>query len=284
MRKHFVITRAISEIPIYWLILIGVSVYIITITFYAAIYFHYGMVVTAKNGSHVGFIDTLYFSVVTQSTLGYGDLLPASTIARLVVISQVLVGILELSILAGYFLARFFWPANVVRLSKNVAFLPKHGIFKVRAVNMNSFELSRIEIGLWKNVRVENGYSNMPITLTYKSILCMSPMSPWKFKSEPLLEDEIKNIFTNTTRLYFQLSGSFTHSSYVRTKIYHNHSIMCGDFSPVKLPGDPLGEYRNFDWSRFDSINPISIETCLKCAYIKECTCVNKATRSNNSR
>jgi Ion channel len=39
------------------------------------------------------FMDFLYFSAITQSTVGYGDILPNSTSVRIVVMVQVLVGI-----------------------------------------------------------------------------------------------------------------------------------------------------------------------------------------------
>ena len=47
----------------------------------------------AHDGSHFGFrtsIDPLYFSVVTGSTVGYGDFRPLSCGAKLIVVSQIL--------------------------------------------------------------------------------------------------------------------------------------------------------------------------------------------------
>jgi uncharacterized membrane protein len=39
------------------------------------------------------FWDFLYFSVVTQTTVGYGDILPNSTCVRVCVILQILIGL-----------------------------------------------------------------------------------------------------------------------------------------------------------------------------------------------
>ncbi len=47
-------------------------------------------------GSHPGFLAALYFSVVTMTTLGYGDILPVSDAARAVAIIQVLTGYMML--------------------------------------------------------------------------------------------------------------------------------------------------------------------------------------------
>jgi hypothetical protein len=43
-------------------------------------------------------IDFLYFSTITQTTVGYGDMLPNSTSVRLAVMIQVLLGLLFVGI------------------------------------------------------------------------------------------------------------------------------------------------------------------------------------------
>lgn len=60
-------------------------------------------VVEIDYGRHVTDLSPLYFSIVTITTLGYGDVLPASLGAQLVVMSQVIVGYLMLGGLLSLF-------------------------------------------------------------------------------------------------------------------------------------------------------------------------------------
>ena len=48
-----------------------------------------------------GWIDSLYFSIVTMTTLGYGDLTPENDIAKLVALSQVVLGYMLGGLLVG---------------------------------------------------------------------------------------------------------------------------------------------------------------------------------------
>jgi voltage-gated potassium channel Kch len=46
----------------------------------------------------------LYFSVVTFTTVGYGDIVMTSTIGKLIVISEILLGYLMGGLLVGIFI------------------------------------------------------------------------------------------------------------------------------------------------------------------------------------
>lgn len=49
--------------------------------------------------------DFLYFSTITQTTVGYGDILPNATYVRIIVILQVLIGVLFIGLFAVYFVS-----------------------------------------------------------------------------------------------------------------------------------------------------------------------------------
>lgn len=48
------------------------------------------------------YLDFLYFSTITQTTVGYGDILPNSTRVRVIVILQILVGLLIVGFVINY--------------------------------------------------------------------------------------------------------------------------------------------------------------------------------------
>jgi len=53
-----------------------------------------------------GYWDFLYFSTVTQTTVGYGDILPNSTLVRMVVATQILIGLGVLGVMINFVVRR----------------------------------------------------------------------------------------------------------------------------------------------------------------------------------
>lgn len=70
------------------------------IAFFAVIYYELGQYYpdsfAMENPEQMDFWTALYFSTITQSTVGYGDITPKSNIARLTVMLQALVFIVEM--------------------------------------------------------------------------------------------------------------------------------------------------------------------------------------------
>lgn len=62
---------------------------LLLIIMYAVGYWVFGLLSNSN-----GFLDSLYFSVVTFATVGYGDILPSGLVGRLVVISEIALGYL----------------------------------------------------------------------------------------------------------------------------------------------------------------------------------------------
>lgn len=97
-------------------LLIGVSSYLLLAVFWAAMYsictliddssFSFSDALKTSldprislEGSHAGL--AIYFSTVTQTTLGYGDITPVTSLARMLVSAQALMGQIYIAILIG---------------------------------------------------------------------------------------------------------------------------------------------------------------------------------------
>jgi hypothetical protein len=83
---------------LYWLAILAFGIFYALISLYDKQSF---------NKEDVGFFDLLYFSGVTLSTLGYGDVVPRSMIAKATVIVQVFLGITITVIYLGAAVAHF---------------------------------------------------------------------------------------------------------------------------------------------------------------------------------
>lgn len=63
-----------------------------------------------------GIIDSLYFSIVTFATVGYGDIAPSSHISRLFCSAEILISIFVLIFLAGLYINAYIIKANKTNL------------------------------------------------------------------------------------------------------------------------------------------------------------------------
>jgi voltage-gated potassium channel Kch len=71
------------------------------IGYFALIYKSFGVIPpTANVSSQVGWLDAIYFSVVTWTTLGYGDFRPGDEV-KLWVIAEALIGYIYMGLLVG---------------------------------------------------------------------------------------------------------------------------------------------------------------------------------------
>jgi inward rectifier potassium channel len=88
-----------------------------------------------------------FFSVHTLATIGYGNVVPATLSADVVVTIESLVGILGFSVVAGIVFARFARPVARIVFSKNAVIAPYRGgrAFMFRIVNQRSTQLVQLE-------------------------------------------------------------------------------------------------------------------------------------------
>lgn len=88
----------------------AIATYMLAILYWASIYsvlaIHDGQAFSGPIDSDYGVMDFLYYSAITQTTVGYGDILPVSEFARSLASLEALTGQLYIAILVGWLVGR----------------------------------------------------------------------------------------------------------------------------------------------------------------------------------
>lgn len=105
------------------------------------------------------FLDAFFFSVDTLATIGYGNIVPLSNAANLLVTVEALVGLLGFSVIAGIVFARFARPVAQIVFSRNAIIAPYRDItaFMFRIVNMKTNEIVELQATLLMARRKRDG-------------------------------------------------------------------------------------------------------------------------------
>jgi inward rectifier potassium channel len=92
------------------------------------------------------FEDSLFFSVQTLATIGYGRLVPNTRIANILVALEALVGLLGFAILSGLLFARFTRPTAKIVFSRNAVIAPYDTGWALmfRLVNLRNHDLTDV--------------------------------------------------------------------------------------------------------------------------------------------
>jgi inward rectifier potassium channel len=105
------------------------------------------------------FLQAFFFSVHTLATIGYGNIVPITLAANLVVTVESLAGLLGFSVIAGIVFARFARPVAQIRFSRHAIVAPYRGITAVmfRIANQKSNELVEMEAKVLLSRRKDGG-------------------------------------------------------------------------------------------------------------------------------
>lgn len=93
------------------------------------------------------FLQAFFFSIHTFATIGYGNVVPATVGANLIVTLESIVGLLSFAISTGLIYARFARPTSHIIYSHNAIIAPYRGItsFEFRIINGRRDQLINLE-------------------------------------------------------------------------------------------------------------------------------------------
>ena len=140
--------HTLLSLPIPRLLGLMAAFYVVVNVFFAALYWLAGSdaLAGAKSTPLGRFEDSLFFSVQTLATIGYGRLVPNTRIANILVALEALVGLLGFAILSGLLFARFTRPTAKIIFSRNAIIAPYDAGWALmfRLVNLRNHDLTDV--------------------------------------------------------------------------------------------------------------------------------------------
>lgn len=147
------------ELPWWSFLFAGVIAYLGANALFALLYLvRPGAIAQARPGS---FADAFFFSIQTMSTVGYGQMWPATVYANLVVTAEIAVGILFLALATGLVFARFSRPTARVLFSRVAVIGPYNGAptlsFRIANQRRNELLQAEVEVALLRDETTGEG-------------------------------------------------------------------------------------------------------------------------------
>lgn len=140
--------HTLLSLPIPRLLALMAAFYVVTNVFFAVLYWLAGPAALLGASDTPGgrFEDSLFFSVQTLSTIGYGRLVPNTRVANLLVALEALVGLLGFAVLSALLFARFTRPTAKISFSRNAIIAPYRDGWALmfRLVNLRNHDLSEV--------------------------------------------------------------------------------------------------------------------------------------------
>ncbi len=186
----------------------------------------------------------IYFSGVTQATVGYGDVVPVDSMARILVVAQSLFGTLWIAVTTAVVATRLLLPSNQgIVFSRIMGFDPTRHRFQVPVIVRNHGVTARIEASLHGQ---SEEHSALPLDTTSVPYFARQGQSitvrtkPIAFASrgaarympDPNVTPQPADVHGSVE---FLLEVAYTTSSGSEAFAYERYSrdrVMCGTFSP----------------------------------------------------
>jgi hypothetical protein len=138
------ITKTIQNLASYFrshrilnAVLIGVAIYLAITSVFGLVYFLFGSLdfKSAAGGNAIHFLDYIYFSAVTFTTIGYGDIIPKAGAGQVIVFIESCFELTFIPVFGGFLAYKFLQRPNDILLTDN---------FFIRYWNQHIFLSSRV--------------------------------------------------------------------------------------------------------------------------------------------
>ena len=245
----------------WWAFLLGLAlVYLGLNALFAGFYLlGGGAIANARPGS---FSDAFFFSVETISTIGYGQMSPATLYGNIVMTVEAMFGLMLLAVSAGLVLARFTRPTARVMFSKVAVVTPFNGVptlsFRLANERRNQILEAQVSVTLVRDERtaegewirrfydLQLGRQRSPIfAMTFTVMHAIDPASPLSNATASSLATEAVEIVVTVTGLDETMSQPVhARTSYLAHEVLWDHRFV--DVFTQTKDGRLAIDYRRF--------------------------------------
>jgi inward rectifier potassium channel len=138
-------------------LLLIASAYLSVNALFALVYMEVGGIANSRGD----FFDSLFFSIETMGTIGYGEMAPATRAAHAVVMVESVLGLILLALATGLIFSKFSLPLSRLAFSQKVTISPMNGVptLMLRLGNQRSNVIAeaRIRLGLVRTEVTQEG-------------------------------------------------------------------------------------------------------------------------------
>jgi inward rectifier potassium channel len=201
-----------------------------------------------KGSSFHNFLQAFFFSAQTFTTVGYGHVSPASTLASSVASFEAFLGVLTFALASGLFYGRFSKPRSFLKFSENALIAPyKDGIaLMFRMVPYKNNNLLDAEVKLTLAMKVlRNGETKnefYPLSVEFNKI--NSLVLNWTIvhpinENSPMYGLSLKELIDASAEVMVYLKAYdeiFASTVVARTSYTANEIIEGGKFKPMYQP------------------------------------------------
>jgi inward rectifier potassium channel len=221
-----------------------------------------GCVEGARPGS---FADAFFFSVQTIATIGYGQMVPRTGLANLMVSAEAFSGLLGIAIVTGLVFSKFSRPTARVLFSKVAVIAPRNGMpclmFRMANERANRIVEANVHVVLARNETTQEGEQmrrmhdlrldrerSALFAITWTVVHPIAPDSPFHGATPESLAAEGAEVVVSMTGLDETLSQTvYARHSYAAAEIICNARFV--DIFSRLDDGTPRIDYTHFhDW------------------------------------